>query len=235
MMNKSGQGSVLEPAEFINITYYTDPLCCWSWAMEPVLEHMHTKLGMILRWRICMGGLLPGWGLFSDNVNAVSRPVQMGPVWMHASRLANVPINWNLWHFDPPSSSYPACIAFKSVQLQNEEYAKQFLRMLRTSCMIDGINISKTKELVQLADKLKDSFPHFNTNKFIDDLFNGAGKKAFESDLQEIRQNEIRRFPAFIIRQAQRPSLIVTGYKSKEAFAKLIFSNFAVDSTKVLN
>src|SRR5215217_1540336 len=61
----------------ISITYYTDPLCCWSWVFEPVWQQLQTEFIKQFTWRYCMGGLLPGWKNYYDSVNSVSRPVQM--------------------------------------------------------------------------------------------------------------------------------------------------------------
>src|SRR5436190_8530475 len=103
----------------IEITIFTDPLCCWSWAFEPQLQHLKMILAGQAEWQYRMAGLLPSWNNFQDNVNAVSRPIQMGPVWMHAGQIAQKPICHRLWIDDPPASSYPACIAVKCTQLQS--------------------------------------------------------------------------------------------------------------------
>jgi putative protein-disulfide isomerase len=219
-------------AEGVSITYYTDPLCCWSWALEPELDKLNDKLKGLISWRFCMGGLIPSWQTFSDPVNSVSRPLQMGPVWMHAGQIANVPINHSLWLKDPPGSSYPACIAFKCVQLQSEEYAKYYLRLLRVSCMVNGINIGKQTELLQLADQLKEQFPEFDKIVFSRDLINGNGREAFRLDINEIKTKNIDRFPCLIIRQENRPSLLLSGYRPYEDLLQVINSNFILPSLK---
>lgn len=84
-----------------------------------------------------MGGLIPSWTNFHDEVNAVTRPVQMGPVWMHAGQVANRPIHHLLWMKNPPSSSYPACIAVKSAQLQSGGHGESLLQRLREAAMVE--------------------------------------------------------------------------------------------------
>src|SRR5215203_2358567 len=95
----------------LQITYYTDPLCCWSWGMEPAIRRLRYEYAEVIGWRFCMGGLLPDWKRFSDPVNHVSRPAQMGPVWMHAMQITGMEMKTTMWHTSPPSSSYPACTA----------------------------------------------------------------------------------------------------------------------------
>lgn len=198
----------------IYVTYYTDPLCCWSWAMEPSIEKLRTNLNQNIVWRYRMGGLIPSWKNFSDQVNSVTRPLQMGPVWMHASVLSGVSIDHNLWFRDPPASSYPACIAFKAAQLQSEEYAATYLKSLWKTCMGDGINISRQDVLMDLAHQLKQLYPAFDIKLFLKDLLKDRGREAFRKDLQEVKLNEINRFPTFILRRPDRPSLLIAGYRS---------------------
>ena len=51
-----------------------------------------------------MGGLLPSWKHFSDSVNSIQKPIQMGPEWMHARALSGTEINDRIWITDPPAS-----------------------------------------------------------------------------------------------------------------------------------
>src|SRR3954463_12871802 len=96
----------LQSGPVINIVYYTDPLCCWSWGMEPQLTLLEKDWPGSISWRYCMGGLLPTWNHYIDNFNNVQRPAQMGPLWMHAGKEMEVPIANKIWVEDPPSSSY---------------------------------------------------------------------------------------------------------------------------------
>ncbi len=53
----------------IEITLYTDPLCCWTWGMQPQWKKFLKDLegiGIVIKYK--MGGLLPSWKHFSDNV-----------------------------------------------------------------------------------------------------------------------------------------------------------------------
>lgn len=111
-------------ADLLEITYYTDPLCCWSWAFEPQWRRFLYEFRGKIRYRYCMGGLLPQWNNYNDAINSVTRPIQRGPVWMHAKQMSGMPIDQNIWMRDPPSSSYPACIAVKCAALQSP-YAEE--------------------------------------------------------------------------------------------------------------
>src|SRR5438309_9692359 len=93
-------------ADRVSITYYTDPLCCWSWALEPQWRKLRYLFQNAITWRYVTGGLLPGWNQFTDGLNSVSRPAQMGPIWMEAAHISGMPINNQVWIRNPPASSY---------------------------------------------------------------------------------------------------------------------------------
>lgn len=160
-----------------------------------------------------MGGLLPGWKNFHDPVNFVSRPVQMGPVWMHAAQLSGMPIQHDIWIKDPPASSYPACIAVKCAELQSAGLGDRYLRLIREEVMINGNNVAREVVLMKIARELKIQISSFNIKTFEQDLHNDRGLDAFKHDLQEVRYHEINRFPTLIIRKAQQPSILITGHR----------------------
>jgi predicted DsbA family dithiol-disulfide isomerase len=202
-------------ADQLEIIYYTDPLCCWSWAMEPQIRRLQFEYDDRLKWRYCMGGLLPGWHNYSDEINSVTKPLQMGPLWLHAHEVSGMPINSAVWKNDPPSSSYQCCIAVKCAHLQSPEAGTRYLRLLRRAIMIHGINISKEDILYEIADELSgDRRIHFDVLKFKADMENGNGLKAFRSDMQEKQLNNISRFPTLIIKDpSTNKGLILTGYR----------------------
>lgn len=199
----------------IEIILYTDPLCCWSWAAAPQLDKFRAQLGQRANWDIRMGGLLPDWLNFNDQTNMVTRPAQMGPVWMHAGQIAGKPIQHQLWITDPPASSYPACIAVKCAWLQSAELGEYYLDLIRDSCISHGVNISKVASLFELAEKISFVHKNFNLHRFRDDFENGNGKEAFRRDLEFARFNNINRFPTLITRYNQR-SVMVPGYRKYE-------------------
>lgn len=206
----------------IDITYFTDPLCCWSWAFEPQWRKLQYEYKNQLTWRYCMGGLLPSWNNFIDTVNAVNRPLQMGPVWMHASHISGMHIEYNIWARDPPASSYPACIAVKCAQLQSEIFGEQYLRMLREEVMLNGVNISREEVLIQCAELLSDISKNFDSVLFEKHLYNNEGLNAFKEDMQLVNNYNIKRFPTFIIRKQNQQSVIVSGYRSYSVLAEAL-------------
>jgi putative protein-disulfide isomerase len=200
-------------ADSLTITYYTDPLCCWSWGFEPQWRRLLFEYQGSIQHRYCMGGLLPGWKNYHDPINNVSRPIQMGPVWMHAKELSGMTMQQNIWMRDPPSSSYPACIAVKCAFMQSDESGEIYLRLLREAIMIRGENISQQKILNREANKLQGFVPGFDMDQFTEDIKNGNGMEAFRKDLQEVQYYHINRFPSLVIKNEQGKAIIISGYR----------------------
>ena len=201
------------PQDKVAITYFTDPLCCYSWAMEPQWRRLQYEYASSIEVQYLMGGLLPDWTSFEDSINNISRPAQMGPLWMQASNISGMPMNSALWHIDPPVSSYPACIAVKCAQLQSATAGARYLRLLRESLMQHGNNISRQEVLVTVAKLLANEIPQFDLQRFELDLVNGIGLAAFRNDMHTVQIQNIQRFPALLFRRLGYPAVLITGYK----------------------
>lgn len=206
----------------IHITVFTDPLCCWSWAFEPQLQKIKMQLGQHASWQYKMCGLIPSWDNFHDQENSVSRPVQMGPVWMHAGQVARMPIHHEIWIKDPPASSYPPCVAVKCAQLQSAELGEQFLTALRQACMAEGRNIAKKSVLVEVAGKLALAQPAFNARQFEVDYSQQNALPLFRADMDEVRYLQLNRFPALIIKANNQKAIMLSGYMKAEQVLKAI-------------
>ena len=210
-------------ADGVEVTFYTDPLCCWSWAMMPAWDRLLLECAPGMKVTYKMGGLLPSWKHFGDAAHSISRPSQMGPEWMHAAHASGVTINSQVWVSDPPASSYPACVAVKCVQLQSETYGESFLRLLWTAVMEEGENIARNGVLIDAAWLLHDEYADFDLFRFRDDLMGDTGKEAFRKDLQEVRYLGINRFPTFVIRRKEGSTVMLTGYQTYESLKAGIF------------
>lgn len=202
-----------EKVDLLEIVYYTDPLCCWSWAFEPQWRRLLYELKGKIKYRYCMTGLLPSWDNYNDSLNSVSRPIQMGPVWMHAKQLSGMPFEQNIWMKDPPSSSYPACIAVKAAALQSLHFEDIYLRKLREAVMMRGENISKREVILSMAEKLAGHDRKFSFEKFQYDLQNDVVLEIFQKDLQEVKYHNINRFPSLVIKNWENRAIIISGYR----------------------
>lgn len=227
--NKPDQSSIAtSTADTVEITYFTDPLCCWSWAFEPVWKKLINEFANHITYQYVMCGLLPDWNSYNDPVNSVSRPIQMGPVWMQASHISGVPIKSELWITDPPVSSYPACIAVKCAELQSQSLGEQYLQLTREAVMLNLRNISKQEVLITIAEKLAKTNSDFDIQRFADDLVNGAGLEAFRADWNKAQMQRIERYPTLILKRKNHRSILFSGYKPYESLLQA-FQQIAPD------
>lgn len=204
-------------ADRVNIVYYTDPLCCWSWALECHWQRLLAEHPDRITYSYCMAGMIPDWQKFSDPVNSVNRPVQMGPVWMDVKYLTQTQIDDSIWVKDPPLSSYPACIAVKACGLQSALTEELFLRRIRRAVMTEGRNISRTDVLLDLAKEVSQQFPNvLDVDQFGSDINSEVSRQAFRNDLAKVRYHQIGRYPSITMSIKGGKSLILTGYRPYE-------------------
>jgi putative protein-disulfide isomerase len=212
-----------EPA--VQISYYTDPLCCWSWAFESTWRRVRYEAGLGLRFRYRMGGLLPKWDRFEDPVQSISRPAQMAPLWRQVAEMTGAPLDPGIWIEDPPSSSYPGCLAIKAAECQGAWAAEAYLRRLREAAMLRRRNIARIEVLHQIAlEAAGDLPPHlpFDPARFWEDFHGTQARDAFCQDLREARDRGISRFPALAIRQPDGRELVCVGYRPYSALQSLL-------------
>lgn len=210
----------------LELTYFTDPLCCWSWGMQPHLDNLLAHYQHHITIKYVMGGLLPSWTNFIDQANAVSRPAQMGPVWMHVAQLTHRPINYHLWMKDPPASSYPACVAVKCAQLQSTEAGVRLFRKLQEAAMQNGQNIGNAEIIKSVAGKLSHDFPSFDYMQFTVDFLSGRGIPAFREDLSMVAARAITRFPSLLIESSGKKGILIPGYRTLDGLISAIGQAF---------
>ncbi|HEY4065136.1 MAG TPA: DsbA family protein [Puia sp.] len=201
----------------IEIIFYTDPLCCWTWAMWPQWLKFQAAMDRPLKVTYRMAGLLPSWEHYHDALNSISKPIQMGPEWAHAKAVGNVPINDRIWITDPPQSSYPACIAIKAVELQSPAAVVDYFHLLQKAVMVEGQNISRTAVLLNLAGRLAGSYHDFDPFLFREDLLGKKAKTAFGEDLQATKYLNIVRFPTLVVRMTDKAPFSMSGYQTSES------------------
>jgi putative protein-disulfide isomerase len=210
-------------AEQVKITYYTDPLCCWSWAFEEHWQKLQQKFKGLLNIEYRMGGLLSDWKNFSDPMNNVTRPVQMGPVWMEAKHITGAKINDLIWINDPPASSYPACIAVKTAALQSTAAEVMYLQKLREAVMIDGRNISRHETLIAIANEVALEYPQvLNEKRFTAEYNSEKSVQAFREDLQKVRYHQISRFPTLTMSHGKNNGILIAGYRPYEVLIEAL-------------
>lgn len=201
----------------IIVTYYTDPLCCWSWGFEKTWKKMLADFSGRIVVRYIMGVMIKDWASFNDAYNCVSNPIQMGPLWMQAAQVTHTPIDHLIWHKDPPSSSYPACLAVKTVFLQSQEAGANYFSKVQEAVMTRLMNISKDSVLLELAKELSVEMNDvFDLKKFEKDWATGRAKTSLDRDRQQAMLNKIGRYPTITITNDTGKGIMMVGYRPYE-------------------
>lgn len=212
-----------ETGDQVAIVCYTDPLCCWSWGIQPHLERLIGEFPQQITIKYRMGGLIPDWSEFSDPLNSIYKPAQMGPMWMQAGHLTGRPIDDMIWISDPPTSSFPSCIAVKTAHLQSDEAGNQLLFRLSEAVMANRKNISKTEVIAEVAESVANDFPQiFDYERFKSDYNGDLSREAFRKDLQKVKLNKIGRFPTLTISSRNEDGVIITGYRPYDALLEAV-------------
>jgi putative protein-disulfide isomerase len=209
----------------VDVTDYRDPLCPWSWALEPQWRRIRSEWGGRLVRRYVMGGMIADWRTFHDPVHSVHSPSQMAAHWYLVRRTTGVPLDERIWHEDPPASSYPACLAVKAAERQGPDAGEAYLRRLREAVMTGRRNIARGEVLLAVADELAGDPPPglaFDALQFRDDLIAPEVAEAFHRDLQEIRYRDIRRFPTLVLRAGDGPGIALVGYRPYEVIREAL-------------
>ncbi len=198
----------------VEVEYFTDPLCAWSWAFEQPWRQLRAALGERLRWRYRMGGLIADWDHYEDPVHCVCRPAQMAPQWYEVRQTTGTALDERLWLDDPPASSYPACLAVKAAELQSPRAADLLLGRLRWAVMVQRRNIARWEVLQAVAEELAEQEPTcFDARRFAADRDGAAAAAAFRDDLMLARYRQITRFPALLVTSPGRLPALLTGYR----------------------
>ena len=211
----------------VMITYYTDPLCCWSWALEPHWKRLKAEYADRIEWKYVMGGMLQDWQTYNDPMNAVTRPLQLGPIWMHASQVSQRPINSAIWHEDPPASSYPSCVAVACAMRQSTVAGELLLEALREAVMTRAENIARESIIFSIARRLSETHTNaFNFQEFKNAWDHGHGEDIFRNHLMQARFLGIGRYPTLTFTESGCRGIMITGYRPFDALKDALHHMF---------
>ncbi|HTN21597.1 MAG TPA: ClpXP adapter SpxH family protein [Pelobium sp.] len=170
----------------LKVVYFTDPICSSCWGIEPQLRKLKLEYGQYLEIDYRMGGLLPDWNY---NSGGISKPSDVAQHWDEASVHYDMPIDGDVWIEDPMHSSYPPSIAFKAAQMQDNQKADLFMRVLRELLFLKKKNIAKWEHIASAASSAGLNVAQLKTD------FEGKAIKLFEEDLKMAKDLGVRGFP----------------------------------------
>jgi predicted DsbA family dithiol-disulfide isomerase len=158
----------------VQVRFYTDPACPWSWAAEPTLRRLMWEFEGELDFVWVMGGLTRSYEK-GNLLDVVSQ-------WLVDAAEGGMPCDPRLWTENPLSSTYPACQAAKAAAEQGPAAAYRYLRVLREGIMFERRKLDHADALIDAAGRAG-----IDRQRFELDLRSHAITEAFGTDLDEVR------------------------------------------------
>ncbi len=152
----------------VDVAYYTDPCCPWSWALEPALRKLEWEFGE----NLCMTHVMCGMAQqFGD-------PAPLIEQILAAAASSGMPVDARLWLERPLRSSHPACIGVKAASEQGDP--GPYVRRLREGILCRRAKLDGAEALIAQA-ALTDGL---DLERFRVDLSSHAVLEAFGADLE---------------------------------------------------
>ncbi len=215
----------------IELISYTDPYCTWCWGSEPILRKIKAIYGDQVKISFIMGGLVENFDTFYDLHNNIGGPrkfEQGAAHWAEASGRHGQPVD-NQLMFDLKKdfrSTYPANIAYKAAQMQDQELADKFLRRMREFTSAERRIIHEIEVQVELAEEIG-----LNNEKFVRDIKSGEAEKKFLEDLKLTRSFGIHGFPTFQVKNKEGKGQFLNGWQNYQTFER-VFQKLTGNSLK---
>lgn len=188
--------------------------------MDPHLQRLKDDLPGLITLNYCMCGMITDWSSYSDPINNVNEPCHMGSIWRKAQSETGMSINDEVWENDPPSSSYPSCLAVKTAGLQSAYAEEKMLQQLRDAVMVHGLNIAKEQVLADVACQVAGQDPDFDLLRFKKEYNSPQSRKALNKDLKTVKHSDIERFPTITLSKEGYETVKYTGYLPYETLAE---------------
>ena len=117
----------------VQVRFYTDPACPWSWAAEPALRRLMWEFEGELEFAWVMGGLARRYGReYRDEEGRIGTGpdcfADLISHWLEVAAEGRMPTDPRVWTESPLTSTYPACQAVKAAAEQGWEAGYRYLR-----------------------------------------------------------------------------------------------------------
>jgi predicted DsbA family dithiol-disulfide isomerase len=165
----------------VEVNCFTDPLCPWSWALEPALRKLLQEFAGSLRITYVMCGMVREW---EDGLEGTAS--KLLPSTLEAQGRSRMPADARQWLEDPPRSSHPACIAVKAAAEQGQD--GPYLRILREGFMCRRQRLDTAHALIAAARRIAS----LDIARFEIDLRSHAALESFGADLELAREAATR-------------------------------------------
>lgn len=203
----------------IIITNYTDPVCVWCWATEPIFRALETRYPMV-DVRYVMGGLVRDIQDFEDADNHIaSHKGDINPQvmahWLETVPHHRMPIESEGFALFSPQtpSSFPQNIAYRAAYIADPKKAERFLRTLRVATLAKAQKTALPEVLEGIAQDSGIDLAAYRAA-----LSSGEAETAFGVDQMLVRSLEVAVFPTFQLKSSSAQQVWMRGFQTRQDF-----------------
>lgn len=172
----------------MQLRFYTDPACVWSWGAEPALRRLLWEFEGELECVWVMGGLARHYGSgYRDEEGAIgSGPdcfADLMSHWLNVAGRTGMPCDPRLWTAGPIASTYPACVAVEAAAEQGWEAGYAYLRRVREGLFCERRKLDEHDLLVEEAVGAGLDVARFEAS-----LGSDEAAEAFAAHIEEARE-----------------------------------------------
>lgn len=167
----------------VEIIHFADPWCFWSWGFEPILQRLKEVYGDQIKVAYKMGGItnnIHEWRKEYD----VAEDGALGSWISDSTSMTKMPTNPDYYVKTKVDTTWPACIAVKAAQMQNEKQAEHLLRRLIEVIQVEAKNGNKEEVYLPLAKEVG-----LDTDQLKKDIKSGKPEKLFKEDMKAMNVN----------------------------------------------
>jgi predicted DsbA family dithiol-disulfide isomerase len=140
----------------VEVRYFSDPACIWSWAAEPSLRRIIFEFDGELDFVWAMGGLARRFGSsYRDSEAGVGTGpdcfADLMSHWLNVAGRTGMPCDPRLWTEAPLSGTFPACVAVEAAAEQGWEAGYRYLRRVREGILCGRRKLDERRALVAEA------------------------------------------------------------------------------------
>ncbi len=195
----------------IQIDFYTDPYCAWSWALEPGVKEIERVEGAGVSWRLRMKPLV------RDREADGHSGADIAEKWENVARLTGAEIDATRWRTNPPRSTLPADRATKVAGRFGAELERKFVHELRPMLMQQGRAADDEATLIEAARRAG-----IDVEAFRRALGDTTTDAAIAEDEREALAEGIKATPALVIRNSENDRVVIEGVRDTDLILRAI-------------
>lgn len=192
----------------VNVEYFTDPICAWSYVSEPTVQSLLSEHRDHVDFHFRSLPILDKIIGQPKEGEKFHTPQEMQQEWTEISRKTGVRLDPTLWSENPPHSSWPANRAMKAALRQGLDNGSRFIHLLRDAALVDRKNPSDLEVLKSIAVEAA-----LDVNRFHKDMTENAQQLEREvaDDAIEAIERCIFSTPTLVMQNDDEDKVIISG------------------------